>query len=103
MPSAVTLAAVGVDGRLFVAAGPELWSLDSQTRAVDRRWTFDASVAAVLTTAFDTNLYVEAITTDKDLETIFLSIHAASVGLSLKRTKPTECRSRTPTSQMGGS
>ena len=41
-----------------MAAGPELWSLDSQTRAVDRRWTFDASVAAVLTTAFDTNLYV---------------------------------------------
>ena len=29
--------------------------------------------------------FVEAITIDKDLETLFLNMHAAGVGLSLKK------------------
>jgi hypothetical protein len=29
--------------------------------------------------------YVEAVTTDKDLDTVFINMHAAGVGLSLKK------------------
>lgn len=58
MPTAATFAAVDGDGRVVVGAGPELVSLNAQTLSVRTRYALDASIAAILTTSFDNNVYV---------------------------------------------
>jgi hypothetical protein len=58
LPGAATLAAVDPDGDLLVAAGPELRSLDANTYATKSNYNLDASIAAIVTTRFDRNVYV---------------------------------------------
>ena len=57
-PSAATSAAVGPDGSLFIAAGPDLRRLDQTTFSTQSSYRLDAAIAAVVTTPFDRNVYV---------------------------------------------
>jgi hypothetical protein len=58
LPTAATFAAVDTNERLVVGAGPELVSLNPQTSSIAGHYTLDASVAAIITTSFDANVYV---------------------------------------------
>ncbi|MEY2452545.1 MAG: hypothetical protein QOD92_2119 [Acidimicrobiaceae bacterium] len=58
MPSAATFAAVDPAGKLLLGAGPELWSLEPHTLSIETRYSLDASIAAIVTTSFDANVYV---------------------------------------------
>jgi hypothetical protein len=58
VPGSPVSAAVGADGQVFIGTGPVLSALRADSLDVDRRWSLNNPIAAVLTTPLDTNVYV---------------------------------------------
>jgi DNA-binding beta-propeller fold protein YncE len=59
-PERSVSAAVGAGGRLFIGTGRELLVVQPNSLDVQRRWSLNGAIAAVLTTPLDSNVYVAA-------------------------------------------
>jgi DNA-binding beta-propeller fold protein YncE len=78
MQSSSIVAAAGVGGRLFLGAGTELLSLEPSSLSIQQQWTLDGPTAAVITTAFDDNVYVAV----NDVISVFKGADIASGPIS---------------------